>query len=236
MAAARLGSESVSAPRPTLVLVLCAAPIAVLAGCPPRELRIDVSASGMRAIVSACTVEEFCPGGAQNCCVAPTEGTCCTSISVPELADFADDLAIQLVLSDRRQGIPAAAARSECIALGVDCISQPDIDSASRCYADAVNRGLNDQLGSLAFDGMDPDHVDVFLMIYAGAGQCRSDRLAACAVLAVLPGSETYDALCGGCTGQAPRGGDGAFNIEGSPCDWTCLVQGCQALLAQSGV
>lgn len=209
----------------------CLAALFALAavGCPPHELRIEISPGGAQAITGSCRLPK------QECVDGTGEACCNTAVPLNTVLD-GDAFGFQILLLDRRDGAAVLGARSACLRLELNCFDLEPETAEAQCFADAMNRAMNEGMSELSFDGMDPEHVDVAVSVHTGLGSeqgCDAEEVFACALLIKPSEAETYDIVCADCTGNAPSVnlGGGSFNIAGTLCGSECFVVDCHRLL-----
>jgi hypothetical protein len=222
-------------PRRVHVGAVCGWALAValpaLAGCPAREVVIDISDEGIGYVIRSCAL--------------PCSTDCCDA-AAGEVPTESYVLQAELVLataSDAEGSVPAAIrARSGCMTFRLGC----DFTGASgeAALQSCLSVQLDDLLGESIADGLgfddldDPSDVAVILAFYSVPGdgaeparQCLPSDLFACAGLTERF-DETYDITCASCTDSEPVR-DPTSSNRVAPCVGECFVENCVALLAQ---
>lgn len=210
-----------------------------IAGCPPRDLILRVSETGISAILTSCR-------GVQKTCMAP--GACVTDPQVCEMANGAcvlrgrchiGDAAhpafdpttlkeAKLVLFDLKDD--RIAAESPCVVFDPSkCL----VDRA--CLAAQINDLLDKAIPSgLTFGGFQAQEDALLtLAIYEpsmGVPLCDLDRLVGCASFAPPLGGGDYDITCASCQDSVHF----AIGPDNGPCPTTkdeCFLQRCDRML-----
>jgi len=218
--------------------MLALIPALVVAGCPAKELLLDISAEGISYIVKAC---------ARNCDNSDPKTICCP----PEggQKDSPRPLAFQLSLVTRdADGARHIRARGPCIELPLGCPAELEGGKPGYCMQVQINDLLQQNMaGGLGFDGMDPADTELILTLHRSAAEldasgheipdtappteCVPDDLFACAALDQT--DETYDIVCASCSGQPPIVAF-EFDIEEVACFGHCFVNRCHDLLEEA--
>lgn len=218
-----------------------------LGGCPPRETRIAVSASGVGTLLDACATPTLeCEGScvdlytdrdAQNACIAVCNDlanilraqTCTVpGLSRPRALTTATPIAVRLALVTVVDGVPEIRAHTPCQRLAFGCTGPITPDCGATSLNDAIAASIPED--GLGYDGLeDADDASPVVLFYTAEEQaeldCRPSQLSACgAVDQRLPGDDDQDLVCASCYGGPRR--------ESPPCVTDCFLGVC-ALIAQ---
>lgn len=215
-------------------VLLVAVPAVAAAGCPPRELRIEITEEGVSFITTHCS---------SNICV-PSEVTdpvrCCEGGRARATTASSSALAFQLALIERLDGMRYLRATSACMLGGFDCLALSGGELV-RCLTlearDLVDESLRD---GLTYDGMDPARTDLIMAIYATTegssvvAECVTGHLFACAGFDHRSDPDVYGITCAACVDEKSLPAAG-FDVESTPCFGECFMDRCEQLL-ETGV
>ena len=221
----------------TLALTALMSFVVVLSGCPPNEIRIEISTAGVDRIVTSCT-ELSCPE--LSCCSdrEPCDNRCCRRCDIGRTTAGPTDgasISVQLQLVDQNRKI---VGQSPCMPLAQACLEFEDpnenIARISACLRAELNQAISDNLRSgLPLDGRDIEEVDLVLTVHSDPAAeettCSAEHLFACAGLGET-GVDTYDIECAQCA-SGVRFSELAINVQAASCFSDCFVKSCRDLL-----
>jgi hypothetical protein len=211
-----------------------------LAGCPPRDTTIRISARGVSYLTQSCAcAKDGADAGTSDASLPDTACGCEVGDHiVPEKGAPLQARLYVATVSDFR-----IRDGSKCMTLS-PCGRGGLANAPTACLAKTLNQALDGALpNGLTFDGLkSPVDVLLFMGIYqpdpdsTDAESCSLGRLVACAGLSEPLGGGDFDISCASCQG----GGRGAAGRDNGPCPrdprdkTSCFLQTCYGVLAKS--
>jgi hypothetical protein len=202
---------------------------ALIAACPAREIRVEVTPKGVERLILSC----------EGASVAACDVECCRSVPPgtpdhppPDPTKYTEARLFLLSLD----GDVKDASR--CMDISPCSTSDMPQDLDLECIAAKINQQLAGAMpDGLTFDDFeDPADARLFLAIYQpppGAAPCDPEELVLCAGFAETIGEGVYDIACASC--QGGRNQAAQFNTacptEGNGAQTRCFLRTCDALL-----